>query len=92
MPLTLRWDPRNAAHIARHGVTMQEVQEVCDGDHVIRSGHSGRMVVVGPTRAGRMVAAVLEAELGGLHYPVSARPARRDERRQYEQAMSAEDP
>jgi uncharacterized DUF497 family protein len=81
----LVWDPGNVAHIARHGVVPTEVEEVCHGDHVVRQGYEGRVILVGPTKAGRSLAIVLEPEPDepGAYYPVTARPASRKERRRY---------
>lgn len=80
----LVWDPRNVTHIARHGVTPQEVQDVCFGDHVSVASYLGREVVTGLASSGRFITAVVEA-VGetGNYYTVSARPASRKERRYY---------
>ena len=80
----LNWDPGNIAHIARHQVTVDEVEEVCHGDPVSLQSYLGRIVVVGPTLAGRMLAVVLDPEGGDVYYPVTARPASRKERRYYQ--------
>lgn len=53
------------------------------GDYIVEPGHSGRSVVVGPTRDGRMLPVVIEPECAGVFFPVTARPASRDERRRY---------
>jgi uncharacterized DUF497 family protein len=82
----LRWDPGNLAHIARHQVTREEVEEACHGKHVARQTHHGRLLLIGATRAGRMIAVVLDPEGEDVHYPVTARSASRKERRRYEQA------
>ena len=74
----LIWDPWNVAHIARHQVTPDEVEEVCHGDPIVQVGKQGRSLVFGPTQAGRMLAIVLDPETGeGVYYPETARPASR---------------
>lgn len=87
----LRWNPVNVAHIWHHRVRISEVQEVVDGDYLIESGHSGRIVVVGPTTAGRILAVVLEPEGSGVFFPVTSRPASRTERRRYQDQRGGAD-
>ncbi len=81
----LIWDSWNVAHIARHGVTRREVEEVCHGRPISREAYASRIMVIGPTRGGRIVAAVLEPEEEGAYYVVTARLASRRERRLYQQ-------
>ena len=80
----LVWDPGNIAHIARHDVTVDEVEEVGHGDPVALRSYLTRIVLIGPTQAGRMLAVVLEPEGEDVYYPVTARPASRKERRYYQ--------
>ena len=81
----LVWDPWNVAHIARHGVTPDEAEEVCHGAPVTSTTHHDRLRVIGPTQAGRMLTVILDSEPDqvDVYYPVSARPASRKERRRY---------
>jgi len=81
----LIWDPGNVAHIARHAVTPEEVEEVCHGEPVVQVGKRGRLLVFGPTLAGRMLTVVLDPEsaAAGVYYPVTARPTSRRERAIY---------
>jgi uncharacterized protein len=79
----LIWDSWNVPHIARHEVTPDEVEEVCHGRYVTLAGYEGRVLVLGPTQAERMLVAVLEPVERGVYYPVTARPASRKERRYY---------
>ena len=80
----LVWDPGNVAHIARHGVSPEEVDHVCQGEHIGRDAYGGRLLLIGPTDAGRLLAIVLEPLGEEAYYPVTARPASRKERRIYE--------
>jgi len=82
----LRWDEWNVAHIARpaHEVTPEEVEEVLHSDYAMRETYKGRVLVIGPTQSGRMLAAVLAPEGEGAYYTVSARPASKQERRIYQ--------
>jgi uncharacterized protein len=79
----LIWDEWNVAHIARHEVTPHEVEEVCQGNLVALQSYKGRIIVIGPTKTGRMIAVVLYSEDEGVYYPITARPASRKERRYY---------
>ena len=81
----LRWDPGNISHIARHSVTIEEAEEACHGDPATLQSYLGRIIVIGPTQAGRMLAVVLEPEGTDAYRPVTARPASRRERRYYQQ-------
>jgi uncharacterized protein len=83
--IRLVWDAWNIAHIARHQVTPNEVEELCQSDCLVLDGHSGRIIVVGLTQANRLLAAVLDPEEeAGVYYPVTARTADRKERRLYQ--------
>ena len=81
----LIWDAWNAGHIARHNVAPAEVEEVCHGQHILRQAYEGRLMLIGPTQLGRMLAVVLEPELEEVYYVVTARPASRRERRLYQE-------
>ena len=82
----LIWDSWNIAHIARHDVIPEEVEEVCHGQPVTSQTYKGRLRVAGPTRSGRMLTVILApTEQLGVYYPLTARPADRKERRSYEQ-------
>lgn len=93
--LTVRrliWDPWNVAHIARHAVAPEEVEEVCHGDPLVQRGYQGRVALIGPTSSGRLLAVVLDPEGRGVYYPVTARPASRKERALYRQEKGGENP
>lgn len=82
--IRLIWDDWNVAHIARHTVLPIEVEEVCHDDPTEERGYNHRILLVGPTRAGRILALVLAPkEEQGVYYPVTARDASRKERRAY---------
>jgi uncharacterized protein len=84
----LIWDAWNVAHIARHQVTPEEVEQTCHGAPETLTGKKGRLLLIGPTTAGRMIAAVLEPLGRGVFYPVTARPASRKERRYYQEQQA----
>jgi uncharacterized DUF497 family protein len=79
----LRWTDWNVAHIARHSVLPEEVEQVCHGDVWTTETYSGRLRVIGPTSRGRVLTVILAPEGRGVYFPVTARPASRKERQAY---------
>jgi hypothetical protein len=45
----LIWDDGNVAHIARHNVTPQEVEEACHDKPIKRAGYKKRIIFIGVT-------------------------------------------
>jgi uncharacterized DUF497 family protein len=80
----LAWDAWNVEHIARHGVTPEEVAVVCLGEVVVRQSYQGRLLIIGPNSKGRLLAVVMAPQAGeGVFYPITARVADRKEQRLY---------
>ena len=80
----LIWDAWNVAHIARHRVRPEEVEEVCHDQPMTSETYKGRLRVVGLTRSGRILTVILApTPEPGVYYPITARPADRKERRNY---------
>lgn len=80
----LVWDEWNITHIAKHDVTREEVKQVCQSDYQAFDAKKGRLIVIGTTEPGRVLAVVLDPEPEeGKYYPVTARSADRKERRDY---------
>jgi len=86
----LLWDPWNVGHIKRHQVTPEEVEEACHGDPLVQQGNIGRMVLIGPTTAGRMLEVVLDPQGEGVYYVVTAHPASRKDRALYQREKGGE--
>lgn len=61
------WDKENQDHIARHKVTVEEVEEVCKGDHQAVESYRKRILIVGQTKTERSLAIVLSPEDKNLH-------------------------
>ena len=80
----LIWDSWNVDHIARHRVTPEEVEEVCHGAPLAQRSYKGRIILLGPTATGKLLAVILAPEGRGVYYPVTARPASRKERGMYQ--------
>ncbi len=80
----LLWDPGNVAHIARHDVTLEEVEEVCHGTTFVSQTYLSRLRLIGLTASGRTLTVILAPEdEDGDYRPVTARPASRKERERY---------
>lgn len=80
----LVWDEINTAHIKRHDVTKDEVEQVCEGSFAVRETYGGRLMVIGATTSARLLAVVLHPKAEGMYYVVTARTADRKERRIYQ--------
>ena len=79
----LLWDTWNVDHIRRHGVTPQQVEEVCHRRHLVRQTHADRLLVIGTDQDNEMRSIVLSSQGASKYYVVTARPAGRTERAAY---------
>ncbi len=69
----LIWEAWNIQHISRHGITPDEVEEICHNSPlVLRGQQKGRLVLIGVTNENQMISVVLEARGHGRYYPVTA--------------------
>jgi hypothetical protein len=68
-------------------VSVSEVEQACRIAPVFLEGYGGRVVVVGPTTAGRFLSVVLEPVAAEAYYVVTAYPASRKARRRYVDAI-----
>ena len=68
------WDGENDEHVAEHGVSIDEFEQVVsDPDDVTISRSSGRPIAFGETADGRYIACVYEELDDGVSvYPVTA--------------------
>jgi uncharacterized protein len=82
------WPADRVEHIARHGVSVDEFEDVCFGRAlVLRSPSHGEnpvYQVLGQTQAGRYLLAVVIGFPDGRGYPVTARPMTEREQRRFE--------
>lgn len=88
----LLWDEHNIAHIARHGVTRGEVDEVVFSPATRWAPEDrhrrGRLVAFGATGVGRLLVVVCDTPtVDGSSYPVTARPMDDRERRDFERGQ-----
>lgn len=75
----LIWDDWNKEHLYRHGVTIEEVEEVCHGKYKVIESYRKRIQMVGKTRNGKTVTIILSPEDrklkaygNGIYYPITA--------------------
>jgi hypothetical protein len=81
------WPQERVDHIAEHGVTPEEVEEVCFGKTLVlrtkSEGENPVYYVLGQTAAGRYLFCVVIRFPDGVGYPVSARSMTAKEKRRY---------
>lgn len=77
------WDDANEEHIARHGVTPAEVEEVFQGRIYVKRAGGGRYAVLGRTGTGRHLVVIVLRRGGGLVRVITARGMIEWERRLY---------
>lgn len=75
----LIWDDWNKAHIAQHKILPEEVEEACHGKYKVVESFRKRLLLIGKTKKGRLLAIVLSPEDrnlqrygNGIYYPISA--------------------
>lgn len=76
-------EPDREDHIARHHVSVAEVEEVVFGTPFIRKARQGRYHIIGQTDAGRYLAVFVAPRDLGVYGLVTARDADDAERRAY---------
>ena len=88
MPISeFLWPEDRIEHIAEHGVTPEEFEEVCFGQSLVlrarATGQNPVYYVLGETESGRHVFCVVIEFPGGRGYPVTARDMTSREKRRY---------
>ena len=85
----LVWPDDRIEHIARHGVSPDEVEQACFGSalvqHAKSEGDNPVYYVLGRTEAGRYLFCVIIHFPDGRGYPVTARPMTEREKRRYQE-------
>ena len=85
----LLWPRDRIEHIARHSVTLEEVEEVCFGQSLVlrakSQGENPVYYVRGQTDAGRYLFSVIIQFPDGRGYPVTARTMTDKEERRFNQ-------
>ena len=76
-------EPGREEHIARHQVSIAEVEEVIFSTPFIRKARQGRYHIIGQTEAGRYLTVFVAPREQGVYGLVTARDADDAERRAY---------
>jgi len=79
------WNEGNINHIARHGVTPQEVEEACFNQPLCRKTKSNLYLVYSQTDAGRYLLMVVRLDPINIVCTITARGMTDKERRYYRQ-------
>jgi uncharacterized protein len=79
----IAWDDWSIDHIARHGVTPEEVEEVVGPFMLITRGRDDTYRVIGQTYGGRYLTIIVAPRGSGTFNVVTARDADPSERRAY---------
>ncbi len=77
------WDDANSAHVGRHGVRQDEIEEALLGRCRLIRARDGYYVGLGRSDAGRYLFVVFEYLGGGVARPFSAREMTPRDRRIY---------
>jgi uncharacterized protein len=82
------WPADRVEHIARHGITPTQFEEVCFGNALVlkakREGKNPVYHVLGRTVSGDFLLCIVIAFPDGRGYPVTARPMKPNEERRYQ--------
>ncbi len=80
----IKWTERSEQHIARHGVTPEEAEEViCSNDSIGIPSRDGTTAVFGTTFTGRYLLVLLADAEDGRDYVVTARDMTDAEKRAF---------
>ena len=80
---SLHWDDANIEHIARHGLSPVDIEDVCFGEHIAFKGRQMRYILYGKTDSGAMIMVVLERLFGQSFRPITARAMTDKEKHNY---------
>lgn len=81
MVFDFAWTDDSEAHIARHGVTPEEVEQATERPFYTMPGRDGTALLLGQAHSGRYLLAVLAGSGDGRWHVVTARSMTEAERR-----------
>jgi uncharacterized DUF497 family protein len=87
--LAFEWDEHNKAHLARHGVSPREFEEVFSGfmiEQIVERAREKRVAAIGKTKAGRYLFLAYAMRAGRIR-PVTAYTLPRSRRKDYEEKI-----
>jgi len=68
----LLWDDKNVEHIAAHGVSPAEVEDICFWNNYCKKEECSRYLLRGQTAEGRYIMVVVESLGMGIFRPITA--------------------
>ena len=80
---SIHWDDANIEHIARHGLSPSDIEDLCFGEHIVFKGREKRYILYGQTRAGNMLMIVLQRLHEQVYKPLTARTMTENEKHSY---------
>ena len=80
-------EPGREEHIARHSVSVEEVEELVSGEPFSTRARQGYYRLIGQTEAGRYLTVFVASRGRGVYSLVTARDATESERQTYQQRM-----
>ena len=83
--IRLIWTENNISHIAKHGVSIKEVEEAIKDRNAIMLRHRKRYALIG-SAWGRILFVILE-KVNSEYYVVTARDATEREKRRYKMKL-----
>ena len=83
MNAALIWDDWNKEHIAKHKVTVKEVEEAYKSKTIVKFSYLGRKLILGKTMRDRLLTIIVSFAKQQNPYVVSARDISKKERRIY---------
>jgi uncharacterized DUF497 family protein len=86
---SFEWDEVNAEHIAEHGISDIEVDQMLSNAHIVvpNRGHEPRMFLLGRSNGGRALTVVIEpTRMEGTWRPITAWDADASEERRLKEA------
>ncbi len=78
----LDWDEANIAHIARHNVTPDEVDEAFEEKHLVYKSRDGRYTILGRNAVGRYLMIAFAVKVGVVRV-ITARDMNSAEKKRY---------
>jgi uncharacterized DUF497 family protein len=79
----LHWDDANTEHVARHGLSPADIEDVCYGEHLAFKGKYRRLILYGKTKGGEMIMVVLERIYDQVFRLITARSMTGNEKHSY---------
>lgn len=64
----LIWDDWNKEHIAKHAITLEEVEEVCHGRNEVVESYRKRLLITGKTKQGKLLAIYYHLKIETYNY------------------------